>query len=63
MDREKLIIELKEYKIKNRLTYAQISDEIGIPLSTINAWIRGYRAPSEVAVVIIKEFLSSKKSI
>lgn len=62
MDRKQVIEDLVTYKLNNRLTDAQLSEMIGIPLSTINAWIRGARIPSLVATKIVEDFLKENSS-
>lgn len=61
MDRKQVVEDLVAYKLNNRLTDAQLSEMIGIPLSTINAWIRGARIPSLVSCAVISDFLSSHR--
>lgn len=62
MDRKKVIEDLVEYKLNNRLTDAQLSEMLDLPLSTVNAWIRGARTPSLVSCTVIMKFLSEQSS-
>lgn len=62
MERSQIIESLRNYKIENRLTDTLISDRMGVPRSTVSAWIRGTRSPSIVASAIIEKFIKEDKA-
>lgn len=60
--KENLIERLAAYRIKERLTYKAIADDMDVPLRTVAAWINGDNLPSDIGVSIIEEYLNKKEN-
>lgn len=58
--KQKLVQKLYEYRIENKLTLKQLSDELKLPLTTISSWLQKANNPSDIAAAELQAFLIKK---
>lgn len=61
MELSEEIINLKEYKEKNGLTYKELSEIIDISVVTLNQWILGSVHPTTQSLIKVRNFLNRAK--
>jgi len=54
----KLIRELEEYRLKNRIPQEELAQTIGVAFSTVNRWINGKTKPNKTQRYHIEQLLS-----
>lgn len=54
---ERRHLELRELRLKYRLTQVELSKRLGIPVRTIVNWERGVRRPPEYVMCVVRTYL------
>jgi len=58
----KLVRELEEYRLKNRIPQEELAQTIGVAFSTVNRWINGKTKPNKTQRYHIEKLLSKLSS-
>ena len=58
----KLVRELEEYRLKNRIPQEELAQTIGVAFSTVNRWINGQTKPNKTQRYHIEKLLSKLSS-
>ena len=56
----KLVQELEEYRLKNRIPQENLAERLGVAFSTVNRWINGKTKPNKTQKYHIEKLLSKK---
>jgi len=57
---DKLIKQLELYRLENRITQAELADEIGVNFSTVSRWLNGKTRPNKIQQYHIDKFLKGR---
>ena len=56
----KLVKELEEYRLKNRIPQEDLARSLGVAFSTVNRWINGKTKPNKTQSYHIRKLLSER---
>ncbi len=56
----KLVKELEEYRLKNRIPQEELARSLGVAFSTVNRWINNQTKPNKTQRYHIEKFLKDK---
>ena len=57
----KLIKELDEYRLENRITQVELADMLNVAFVTVSRWLNGHSQPNKIQTYHIKKLLASKE--
>ena len=58
---DKLLKELEEYRLDNRITQMKLADMLGVAFITVSRWLNGHTKPNKIQTHHIKKLLTQKK--
>ena len=58
----KLVRELEEYRLQNRISQDELARSLNVAFSTINRWINGKTKPNKTQRYHIEKLLSKKSA-
>lgn len=56
----KLVKQLYKYRIEQKLTLKQLSDQLELPLTTVSNWLQNKNYPGDIAAEALLIFLRDK---
>jgi transcriptional regulator with XRE-family HTH domain len=56
----KMIRELDEYRLENRITQVELADMLGVAFVTVSRWLNGHSQPNKIQTYHIEKLLSGK---
>ncbi|MDP8215826.1 MAG: helix-turn-helix transcriptional regulator [Candidatus Kaelpia imicola] len=56
-----IIKELKDYRLKNKITQQELAKMLEVSFATVNRWFNGHTKPSEIQEYHIKELLKKEE--
>lgn len=59
----KLVRELEEYRLKNRLPQEELARSLDVAFSTVNRWINGKTVPNKTQRYHIEKLLFKKRGV
>ena len=61
MNKEKKLIEqLDEYRLKNRITQQELADLLGVSFVTVNRWLNQHQYPNKIQAYQIKMLIEKR---
>lgn len=57
----KLIRDLEEYRLKNRIPQEQLATKLGVAFSTVNRWINEKSSPNKTQRYHIEKLINKKR--
>ncbi|MCP4582422.1 MAG: helix-turn-helix domain-containing protein [candidate division Zixibacteria bacterium] len=57
---QKLIEELEEYRLDNRITQQELADLLGVSFVTINRWLNRHQYPNKIQSYHIRKLIGKK---
>lgn len=57
---DNLIKQLEDYRLKNRLTQAELAQLLGVSYVSINKWLNGHTRPQKLQIYQIEQLLSTE---
>ena len=57
-----LIKQLEDYRLKNRLTQAELAKLLGVSYVSINKWLNGHTRPQKLQIYQIEQLVSTAGS-
>ena len=54
---EKLLEELENYRLENKLSQKKLAEKFGISFATVNRWFTGRNKPNKIQTYHIKKLL------
>ena len=58
---EKLLEELENYRLENKLSQKKLAEKFGISFATVNRWFTGRNKPNKIQTYHIKKLLEIYK--
>ena len=58
---EKLLEELENYRLENKLSQKKLAEKLGISFATVNRWFKGRNKPNKIQTYHIKKLLEIHK--
>jgi len=58
---EKLLEELENYRLENKLSQKKLAEKFGISFATVNRWFTGRNKPNKIQTYHIKKLLETYK--
>jgi len=58
---EKLLEELENYRLENKLSQKKLAEKFGISFATVNRWFTGRNKPNKIQTYHIKKLLEIHK--
>lgn len=55
---DNLIKQLEDYRLKNRLTQAELAKLLGVSYVSINKWLNGHTRPQKLQIYQIEQLIS-----
>ncbi len=56
----KIIKQLEEYRLENRITQQVLAEQLGVAFSTVNRWLNNKAKPNKIQSHHIEKLLKSK---
>lgn len=60
MKEGKLIEQLEEFRLENRITQEALAERIGVAFVTVSRWLNGHTRPSKIHEYHIRKLLSAE---
>ena len=57
----KLLEELENYRLENKLSQKKLAEKLGISFATVNRWFKGRNKPNKIQTYHIKKLLDTYK--
>lgn len=54
----KLVKQLEDFRLENRISQEQLAKKLGVAFSTVNRWLNGKNEPNKIQEHHIKKLLS-----
>jgi len=58
---EKLLEELENYRLENKLSQQKLAEKLDISFATVNRWFKGRNKPNKIQTYHIKKLLDTHK--
>ena len=58
---EKLLEELENYRLENKLSQKKLAEKLDISFATVNRWFKGRNKPNQIQTYHIKKLLDTQK--
>lgn len=57
---DKLIIQLDEFRLENKITQQELAEMLGVTFAAMNRWLNGRAKPNKIHAYHIKKLISGK---
>jgi len=57
---DKLIKQLEEYRLENKITQEELADMLGVTFAAVSRWLNGHARPNKIHAFHIKKLISGK---